>query len=390
MSEQTDPKRRRRVAGEGGLFQRADGKWIAQLSTGPRGNRSTIQRVRPTRAAAAEALRELRDDQRAGVRPSSLSVGAYLRQWLDNSARPSISVNTYRGYDDAIALWAPIAHIPLAKLTPEDVERVANAMLAQKGSHAAPRYVPASDKTIRNAEIMLRRALQQAVDRGHVRRNVARLVPLRRVARRSREAMTPDRARAVLAAIAGDRYEAAYSLAMIGLRASEVLGLAWADVDLVGRVVRVRYQLVGSGPNAARAELKTSTSEAAVPLPSFVVERLLEHEARQRAERPVVDVAGGLVFVTSDGYAVNVSWFGKHFQALLEAAGVPKLTVHELRHGAASLLAGRRVHPRVAQELLRHASFATTMSIYTHTTSDQIREAADELDAAIAGKRRRR
>ena len=44
------------------------------------------------------------------------------------------------------------------------------------------------------------------------------------------------------------------------------------------------------------------------------------------------------------------------------------MCLHDLRHGAASLLVGAGTHPRVAQELLRHASSKTTMEIYAHVS----------------------
>lgn len=377
-----EPKRPKRGAGQGSVFRRADGKWIAQVSSGPRGAKVTRQRVRTTRHEASRALAELLDELRADRAPvSTQSLGAYLRSWLDESARPTISPNTYRGYDDAIALWSPIHPIALGRLTPEDIERTANTMTATKGKTTRP----AAPKTVRNAQIMLRRALGQAEMRGHVQRNVARLVPLRRVPRSRPDPLTPERARAILAAVSGDRYEAAFALAMTGLRVSEALGLAWSDVDLRRRTVLVRYQLVGSGRRARRATLKTEASEAPVPLPAFVAARLRLHRMRQRHERPVIDINGGLVFVTPDGWAVNGSWLTKHFQALLTAAGLPHMTIHSLRHGAATLLMGAGVHPRVAQELLRHASSRTTMDIYSHVTGSQQREAADMLDQAVGG-----
>lgn len=61
-----------------------------------------------------------------------------------------------------------------------------------------------------------------------------------------------------------------------------------------------------------------------------------------KAERPVIALDGkdrqpdGLVFVTKAGYAVNGSWLTKHFQSLLEAAKLPKMRLHDMRHGAAS------------------------------------------------------
>ncbi len=88
--------------------------------------------------------------------------------------------------------------------------------------------------------------------------------------------------------------------------------------------------------------------------------------------------------VTERGYAVNGSWLTKHFQALLERAGLPKMRLHDLRHGAASLLVGAGVHPRIAHELLRHASSKTTMEIYSHVSAAQQREAVEVLQRALA------
>jgi len=117
-----------------------------------------------------------------------------------------------------------------------------------------------------------------------------------------------------------------------------------------------------------------------------VVERLRAHRDGVGAERPDVRVDDGLVFVTPRGYAVNGSWLTKHFQALLERSGLPRMRLHDLRQGAASLLVGAGVHPRIAQELLRHASSKTTMEIYSHVSAAQQREAVDVLQHAIAAK----
>ena len=98
---------------------------------------------------------------------------------------------------------------------------------------------PASAKTIRNAQLMVRNALRSAEQHGHVRRNVALQVPFRHVPRSRRPALTPDMARRILAAVAGDRYEAASALAFIGLREGEILGMAWQDVDLDAATARI-------------------------------------------------------------------------------------------------------------------------------------------------------
>jgi len=46
------------------------------------------------------------------------------------------------------------------------------------------------------------------------------------------------------------------------------------------------------------------------------------------------------------------------------------MRLHDLRRRAASLLVGAGVHPRIPQELLRHAS-SKTMEIYSHVSAAQ-------------------
>lgn len=383
------------MPGEGSVFpvreRQADGSlrtvaYRAQVSTGPRGSRRYVTRTRPTMKAARAALAELLDDVRQGRDLSRQSLGDYLRRWLADTVAPTVSPNTLRGYEDAVAHLAPIAEIAIADLRPEDVERVLAGMTTRR---VGARPAPAAPKTVRNVQVVLRRALDQAAARGHVRRNVAELVPLRRVPRQGREALTPEAAQAILAAVRGDRYEAAFALAFMGLRAGEILGLGWDDVHLAAPAsVTIRYQLVGSGKGATRSPiLKTASSEGSIPLPPFVVSRLRVHQARQKAERKVVSLDGGLVFVTERGYGVSNAWLTKHFQSLLADAGLPKMRLHDMRHGAASLLVGAGAHPRVAQELLRHAPGSRmTMAVYAHVTGAQQREAADLLQVAVAGK----
>jgi integrase len=346
---------------------------VAEASFGPRDQRVIVRRVRRTRAEAKAALDEL-----LGPKSSSQPLGDYLRSWLDETAGPTIAPNTVRGYAAAIASLDAITDIPLRDLTAEHVEAALNRLRSRpRGRESSP----ASPKTRRNALAMLRHALGSAVRRGHLARNVALLVDMPRVPRRPRDAMTPEKARAILAATADDRYAAAYALALCGLRAGEILGLAWEDVDPETGTAQVRYQLIGSGRNAVRAQLKTRASEAPITLPGFAVARLREHRRQQLEERVAAGepTSDGLVFVTPRGWPVNATWLTKRLRGL---AGVG---LHECRHGTATLLAAGGIHPRVAQEYLRHSQVTTTLATYTHVHRGQEREAAEMLERLVAG-----
>lgn len=50
--------------------------------------------------------------------------------------------------------------------------------------------------------------------------------------------------------------------------------------------------------------------------------------------------------------------------ARIQAAGVPRITVHGARRACGSLLVDLDVHPRVAMQILWHANFNITMEIY--------------------------
>ena len=60
--------------------------------------------------------------------------------------------------------------------------------------------------------------------------------------------------------MAGDRYEAAYALALVGLRSSEIRGLARSDLDLDDMRMTVRHQVSGSGRRAVLTKTKTAAS----------------------------------------------------------------------------------------------------------------------------------
>ena len=147
------PVTSRRRQGDGSVFRRkSDGAWLAQLSSGPRGHRSYQTRSARSKGEASRKLEQLKADRRAGLDLSRQSLGDYLRRWLDESARLTVSANTFRGYEDVLIHLEPIAAIPLAKLSADDIEACCNRMVTHRPNAKSQR--PASPKTVRNAQVM--------------------------------------------------------------------------------------------------------------------------------------------------------------------------------------------------------------------------------------------
>jgi integrase len=118
------------------------------------------------------------------------------------------------------------------------------------------------------------------------------------------------------------------------------------------------------------------------------VETLKRHRARQAKEKLKV---GGLyrdqdlVFAGEGGNPINPSNLrNRSFAPLLERAGLPRITFHDLRHTCASLLFQRNVHPKIVQELLGHASVAITLDTYSYMLPGMGSEAANAIGEALS------
>ena len=66
--------------------------------------------------------------------------------------------------------------------------------------------------------------------------------------------------------------------------------------------------------------------------------------------------------------------------------GLPKLTIHGLRHTHATILMEKGVSPKVVSERLGHARPAITMDIYSHVLPDMQEKADLAINATLAPK----
>lgn len=250
-----------------------------------------------------------------------------------------------------------------------------------------------SPRTVQYLHAILRRSLRQALRWGLVTRNVATLVDAPRVRRPEIRPLTPDQARTFLDAVAGDRNEALYTVALaVGLRLGEALGLRWDDVDLDAGETHVRHTLQRRGPGWELVEPKTNRSRRTVPFPGVVLTALRAHRTRQLKERLWAGTRWqehGFVFTSTIGTPLTGSGVSAQFHAVLVAAGLPHQRFHDLRHACASLLLAQGVAPRVVMEILGHSQISLTMNTYSHVIPDLTRDAADRMDSLLTASKRR-
>ncbi|NEB36860.1 tyrosine-type recombinase/integrase [Streptomyces sp. SID14515] len=383
---------KRRPNGGGTITLRKDGRYQgAAYVTNTDGQRVRKFVYGATWDETAEKLSKLQDQERSGIPVPSRSwtLGEWLAYWLEHIVKPEREHNTYVKYESKVRLYL-LPHLrkkPLLKLTPAQV-RAFMATLKREQVGAATRFEVL--RTLRNA---LNRAIREEI----LTRNVALLVDMPKVSKGKAKPWDAREAVTFLRSARAHRFYAACVLVLVlGLRRSELLGLRWQDIDFENRhftpVKQVqREKRVG----LVLKDLKTESSQAVLPLPEFCARALEERRHLQELERQIAgddwnqEPDHDVIFSSENGGLTDPTGFSRTFNALVKRSGVRRITVRLARHTCGTLLAFLKVHPKVAQAILRHSQISMTMDVYTHVVGDGEREAvtllADLLEDPLIG-----
>ena len=217
-----------------------------------------------------------------------------------------------------------------------------------------------SASTVLSTHRILSRALKVAMQRGKITRNVCTLVDAPTPKRSESSPLTVDEARRVLHAAHSVRNPARWTVALaLGLRQSEALGLKWSDIDLDRGTLSIRRGLHRvSGRGLVFEEPKSARSRRTLALPAQLVDGLRLQRKAQDQEREIAGTewqGQDFVFAQANGRPLDRRSDWEHWRALLTAAGVRQVRLHDGRHTAATLLLTAGVHPRVVMELLGHS-----------------------------------
>ena len=143
-----------------------------------------------------------------------------------------------------------------------------------------------------------------------------------------------------------------------GIRVGELCSLDLDEVDAARRVVRV----FGKGRKERSVPYGVPAGAALEPL------------AGRCAGQLVRDGSGAALFLGARGGRIDQRTVRRVVHARIGAVDAPDLSPHGLRHTAATHLLEGGADLRSVQELLGHASLATTQ-VYTHVSSERLRAA---------------
>lgn len=333
---------------------------------------------------------------RAGVHiadSSSVTVAHAGALWLASGDAAGLEMTTLAQRRQHLRLHIEpyIGTTLLSKLTVPTVRQFEDDLRADNRSAAMIRKVLGSLGSIvadaQERGLALRNPVREMSARrgGSDRRAAARAKSRARV---GADIPTPGEMRAILAAAKGRWRPLLITATFTGMRASELRGLRWQDVDFEAREVHVaqradRFNVIGRP--------KTSAGDRSIPLPPMVVNTLREWKLSCPRRKTGRKNAAGecvceldLVFpngaggVENHGNILNRGWHPTQLAAgvsMIDDDGAARAKyggLHSIRHFFASWCINRKedgglgLPAKVVQERLGHSSITMTMDTYGH------------------------
>jgi len=174
----------------------------------------------------------------------------------------------------------------------------------------------------------------------------------------------------------GHRHHRTWWLAAhTGLRRSELAGLRWCDIDLHRQRLSVTRTIVAVNGRIESSNGKTANAARTIDLDHRTVNVLTRWRQDQADRFGHVDPELGLI-VSDGGTTINPQTISQGFERAVAKSGLPKLSLHGLRHTHATLLLKAGVPLKVVSERLGHSTPAFTMATYQHVLPGMQAESA--------------
>jgi len=186
---------------------------------------------------------------------------------------------------------------------------------------------------------------------------------------------------------------ALYFILGTGIRASELTGLRWKDIQGDYFTIRqtIRRNRTFDEREAQRTTLQTSVPKTKagrriIPLSPKMQELIALQREKQKTAREKAEKGwniNDLVFCSEIGTPYEGRNLTRVLHRTLKRAGIERLGVHALRHTFAIRALESGMDVRALSEILGHAKVALTLQLYAHFSIETKRSAMENMDVFI-------
>ncbi|MBR3638431.1 MAG: tyrosine-type recombinase/integrase [Lachnospiraceae bacterium] len=323
-----------------------------------------------------------------------------LNMLFDESmkAKKNLRVSTIENYN---LLWDKNIRDDFGKMKVTDIKKAHIERLyrdfEKRGMHKS---------TIKNYHLMIRAALDLAVENDLIRKNPAQGAKYDGE-KDERQALTKDEQKSLVEFLETETIYNIYRPLITvflgtGLRASELCGLTWKDIDFDKNEISVNHQLLKKKTAAADGKMlyieKTKTAAGTRIIPMIPAVRNALKDQRELnmllGRRGFAEIDGytDFVFITKNHTPYCITNINFLLNNIIKAHNktnelqLPHFSAHILRHTALTRLAESGIEPKALQTIAGHSSIQITMDIYVHLDSGHIAEQMQRAESIMEYK----
>ncbi len=309
----------------------------------------------------------------------------WLQHWLEDVVAVSREPTTLYCYANIVNshLVPALGRVRLCDLTPQ---------LIQSYYTWVGRNKNLSSNTVRKHHILLHTALQLAYRQGILVSNPLDRVDPPKQFPAHQSFYNPDQLARLLDLVEGNCLELPVKLAgYLGLRRSEITGLRWCDVDLARGMISIRQVRTAAGHKVVCKAPKTVGSMRTLDI-SCLTDLMSLLDRQLNAHRKLMESRGLpwredlCVVVDPNGRPWHPNRLTLAFSDFIASRGLPKVTLHGLRHTFASVANDARVPMYQISKTLGHSDPTITARIYTHVFDQTHGEVLSAVIQSIPGR----
>ena len=357
--------------------------YYVSMDLGKDSSGKRIKRYQPFRTlyAARMGLRNFLTHREEELRTPrhDLTLGDWLDSWMETIVRPTRAETTVYGYQKIIDnhLLPSLGDIPLLKLTPMDIQQY--YIQVQQNANL-------SNNTLRRHHDLLSSSLRSAVRQDKLLVSPMDKVEPPRAKQKEASYYRPEELKRLYTLVEGHSLELCVKLAgSLGMRREEICGLKWECIDYQRQLLFIREARTAFGATIVQKETKTRSSVRTLFLSNDMARLLQTEQERQKELYLSGQLQTPIEFVVLDhkGLPYSPNALSLAFTRFVKKNGLPRVTLHGLRHSFATVASFQGVPLFDIGKALGHATPATTGKIYTHLVDHTHEETLMKVSDAL-------